>query len=342
MRNIAYLIDDPALGGVGRTLASQIEHLKDQFEIELMVVNAYNPLPPHMEHDAVAVNFTASWSKLPFLSLLRAQHASRPLLLVEHMYTEAFERQMVPNVVRFRTMLKLTYRLVDLVVCVSDGQARWMRNAGIVPAEKIRVIRSASDCQHLFDVAPPRRAADRPLRLVAYGRYSWQKGYEVLIEAMRHVPPEIATLAFAGYGPDEHAMKLAASGLPHVHIGEPISDLKAFLAGCDAVAVPSRWEPFGLVAAEARSAARPIIVSDLDGLSEQVDLDCGIAVTPEDPRALADAIIALSERDLTAMGLAARASVADHFSGNIRGYRELLSGLADWQHGDERKLSSAA
>lgn len=34
----------------------------------------------------------------------------------------------------------------------------------------------------------------------------------------------------------------------------------------DFVAIPSRWEAFGLVALEARAAGRPIICSDIDGL----------------------------------------------------------------------------
>ena len=327
MKTIALLIDDPAVGGVGRTLDNQIEQLAAEFRIRRMLVDTRHPLPPMLDDDAVIVHFSSSWAKLPFLTLARAQRSGRPIVLVEHMYSESFERVRVPNIMRFRAMLRLAYRLVDTVVCVSEGQARWMQAAGLVPAAKIRVIRSASDCQHLFEIAPPQYAGDRPLRLAAYGRYSLQKGYDVLIEAMRLVPPAVATLTFAGYGEDEAAMKLAAASLPHVRVGQSVGDLAAFLAQCDAVVVPSRWEPFGLVAAEARSAARPLIVSDLDGLSEQVKRDTGLAVAPENPRLLADAIIRLRGRDLGAMGLAARASVVDHFQEHLRGYRELYASL---------------
>ena len=341
MKTISYLIDDPAVGGVTRTLDAQIARLDGAFQVKQTVVDAYHPMPPHLTEDAVVVHFTMSWSKLPFLMLLRAQRASRPLLLVEHMYTDGFERVCVPNVARFRMMLRLVYKLVDQVVCVSEGQANWMRSAGVVSPDKIKVLCSASDCSQLFEVPLPVRDPSQPLRLAAYGRYSWQKGYDVLIEAMRLVPPEIATLTFAGYGADEHAMKEAASTLPHVHVGPSITDLRGFLAACDAVVIPSRWEAYGLVATEARSAGRPIIVSDLDGLSEQVNRDSGIAVLPQNARLLADAIIRLHQSDVTAMGLAARQSATGHFERYVQGWNELLAALPTADRGREHDLAPA-
>ena len=324
MTTVAYLIEDVNLGGVTRTLASQIARLEQHFRIEQHAVNADHPLPPHLQADAVVIHYTSAWTKLPFLTLLRAQRHRRPIVLVEHMYTEAFERLCVPNITRFRLMLRLTYRLADVVVAVSEGQARWMLSAGLLPSDKLKVIASASDCSHLFDVPPPSFDGTRPLRLAAFGRYSYQKGYDVLVEAMRHVDPRVATLTLAGYGEDEQKLRAAARGLPHVVIGGSIKDLRGFLTACDAVVVPSRWEAFGLVCAEARSAARPVIVSGLDGLLEQVSPETGLAVHPEDPKALADAIQQLHRRDLAAMGLAARASAQRHFETHVQGWSELL------------------
>ena len=47
-------------------------------------------------------------------------------------------------------------------------------------------------------------------------------------------------------------------------------DPVAAMAAVDAVAMPSRWEAYGLVAIEALAARRPLLVNDIDGLSDHI------------------------------------------------------------------------
>lgn len=47
-------------------------------------------------------------------------------------------------------------------------------------------------------------------------------------------------------------------------------DVPDFLSRCDVVAIPSRWEAGGLINIGAREAGRPILVSPVDGLPEQL------------------------------------------------------------------------
>lgn len=84
MISIAHLVDDHALGGVTRTLADQSELLKDRFRICNYDVSPRRPLPPRIAESIALIHYTASWSKLPFLTLLRAQRANRPIVIVEH------------------------------------------------------------------------------------------------------------------------------------------------------------------------------------------------------------------------------------------------------------------
>ncbi|MCS3672809.1 glycosyltransferase involved in cell wall biosynthesis [Salinibacter ruber] len=57
----------------------------------------------------------------------------------------------------------------------------------------------------------------------------------------------------------------------------------------EALLVPSRYEPFGIVALEAIASRCPVVASNVDGLPEAVG-DCGILVEPDAPEALADGI----------------------------------------------------
>ena len=58
--------------------------------------------------------------------------------------------------------------------------------------------------------------------------------------------------------------------------------------------VPSLYEPFGMVALEAIAACRPLIASDTGGLREiMAGLEGALPVPPNDPQALARAILQL-------------------------------------------------
>jgi len=326
MIRVLNLIDDPQLGGVTRGVADLARCLGADFDVEVIHVdtNAWSPKP--MQADILVIDFTMNWEKLPYMLALRRRFAGK-IVIVEHSYTEAFERECVPNRWRFRTMLRLAFRLCDVVVAVSDGQAKWLREARLVAPRRLVSIPQSLDLSKL-EAMPPPLPHDGPLRLGAYGRFAEQKGFEVLIAAMAKVPPSVATLNIAGYGPLEGIYRAAAAGMPHVHIGGRTDGPVGFLADIDVVVVPSRWEAYGLVAQEARAAGRPLIATAIDGLVEQVDEAWGLLVQSNDSNALAEAILRIAGMDRQAMSVLARVSAANSFERKIAAWRDLYCDLA--------------
>jgi glycosyltransferase involved in cell wall biosynthesis len=109
----------------------------------------------------------------------------------------------------------------------------------------------------------------------------------------------------------------------------------ALMPGCDVIVIPSRWEGFGLVALEAMAAARPLVASRVGGLEEIVVSGVtGLLVSPEDRRALAEAVSRLLAEPAVAerLGVAGREhlhrrfTVAAMVDGTEAVYRELLDG----------------
>ncbi len=330
MITVAHLSNDAALGGVTRFLDALGRRLSPRIRQCRYAVRPERALPPKIDDDIVVLHFTMSWSKLPFLLALRARGGSRPVVLVEHSYSAAFERTYVKAPWRFRLMLRLSYALCDRVVAVSYGQAAWMRRARLLAATKLTVISPFTDCGDLADLPYP-QGTRGPLRLGAYGRYCAQKNFPLLIAAMTHVDPASATLTLRGFGPDETALRTAAAPLPHVAVGDKIDDLAAFLETVDAIVVPSIYEPFGQVALEARLAGRPVIVADVDGLPEQVEPDAGFVFAHDNEIALAADIVAMA--DVRARGnwsfvcRAARRSAAAHLPSGAEAWTALLQQL---------------
>lgn len=327
--HIVHLLDDASLGGVTRFIATLSgRHGLDACHTQALV-DGNRPPPAAVTADLTILHLSASWSRLPMLAALRMRRGivarRRPIVIVEHTYTAAFERLHVPDRRRFRTMLRMAYGLANRIVAVSRAQAHWMEEAGVTRAPKLIVIPSVSDTRTLDGLALPQRRPGAPLRLGALGRYAPEKGFDVLLAAMRRLPPHVAELALVGSGPALEALRGEAAGMANVTIGGPITDIGAWLSDRDCIVVPSRRESYGLAAFEARAAGRPLIASAVDGLPEQIVAGNGLLVPPDDADALAAAIADIARRDITAMGAAARLSQEGQLTQAIAAWRALLA-----------------
>ena len=166
-------------------------------------------------------------------------------------------------------------------------------------------------------------------------RLSPEKGPQYLIEAFAAVARRVsdAALLIVGDGtmrPElERRARELSIGNRIVWAGRvPQAEAFRHLAIMDVVVAPSMWEGFGLSAAEAMAFGKPVVVSDVDGLSEVVaDGETGLLVPPGNADALAEGIVTLlddeSMRDR--MGRAGRARVGRQFS--FRAFSEAHSQL---------------
>ena len=185
------------------------------------------------------------------------------------------------------------------------SEARWLRAVTGLAAGKLHVLHPWSGSQHLDAVAAPVLSSQRPLVLGAFGRFNEQKGFDTLIDAMAQLDPARFTLMLGGFGADDSALRARAAGLPHVRFIGKIDDVPDFLSRCDVIVVPSRWEAFGQVVAEAKMAARAVLVADVDGMPEQIG-EAGVIADCSTAQSLALALAALPAQPLSAMGAAGR------------------------------------
>jgi glycosyltransferase involved in cell wall biosynthesis len=292
-----HLIGDKRAGGSNHLVKQLISSsLSDRFEFTMALLPEAKAKLKHYQPDIIIFHYPCAWKYLPELLLLK-QHSK--LFIYDHHYCQGFEREQVASVCRFRLMLRLAYGLADGVISISQAQYKWMVSQKLVKASKVRIIASASKLEEISKITT--KTPSQPLQLGAYGRFAPQKGFDVLLKAMALLPPEQFQLKLGGYGQDEELIHNLAEGLTHVKLLEALKDVPAFLATCDVVVIPSRWEPWGLVCLEAKAAGKPVVASDVDGLCEQVE-NCGILVPPNEPEKLAEAIASLPKQDLAAWG----------------------------------------
>jgi glycogen(starch) synthase len=154
-----------------------------------------------------------------------------------------------------------------------------------VPPAAVRRARAA----HSPDGAP---------LLLFFGRLEWEKGVQDIIGALpriRRTHPG-TRLVVAGRGSYAKALEDLARKLRvrrAIDFAGHLTDggLGATLAAADAVVLPSRYEPFGIVALEAAAAGAPLVASTAGGLGEVVvQGETGLSFTPGDIDGIATAV----------------------------------------------------
>lgn len=160
--------------------------------------------------------------------------------------------------------------------------------------------------------------------LLFVGRLVSVKGADLAIEALSRLRAQgvETTLTICGDGPErgrlEDQVRRAGLGGAVTFEGWTDPDELVDQYRCSQLLlVPSRYEPFGIVALEAIASGCPVVAARTGGLPEAVG-DCGLLVSPDDVSALADA----AERALCSdvrqkLRAAMSAHVARHRIGRI-------------------------
>ncbi len=212
-------------------------------------------------------------------------------------------------------------RAADRITSPSAALAHEVTRRWRLAPDRVEMVPNPVDSD-LF--VPGERAPDPACILVA-GRVERMKGQDVLLEALpaiRRVMPETHVRFVGADGGSAAALAARAGALgldPSAVVFEGAlarEELPAVYASAAVCVVPSRFEAFGYTCVEAMACGRPVVASRVGGLAEIVEHEReGLLVAPEDPAALAAAVIRLlGDPDLgRRLGAAARAGVLERF-----------------------------
>lgn len=246
-------------------------------------------------------------------------------------------------------------KMADKVITVSYAMIDDLAHI-YVPKEKINVVYNGVDTHKYDPTAIPNDVAqvvrkrykikEDETMILFVGRLVPMKGVDKLIYAMNHVNEKYpkAKLVIVGTSDNEQYysslisnLKLDGVVIPRFEfIGEEERILH--YAACDMAIFPSLYEPFGIVALEAMSMEKPVIVGarGISGLREIVlpsgPNQCGVHVNPYDPADIAWGIGVLLD-DITKskkLGVNGRKRVIENFTWDkivddtIKVYKQLV------------------
>jgi len=220
------------------------------------------------------------------------------------------------------------FRRSDLLIYVSENQRDHWRDWGLRAAADA-VVHNGIDVDYFSAARTPRHeelrerlglAADDYVIGICSGLRP-EKAHGDLLRALAGLRGRgiTAKALLIGDGPERaHIESLAKElGLEgHVIITGLQNDVRPYIACCDVMTLVSHTETFSLAALESMALAKPLVMSDIGGASEQVvHGQTGLLFEPRDVAALTEQLATLNSATLRArMGAAAERRVHELFT----------------------------
>jgi glycosyltransferase involved in cell wall biosynthesis len=238
---------------------------------------------------------------------------------------------------------------LDRIVCISDGIKKVLAEDGI-PPEKIAMIRSGIDINKFSQVPDDKSIRELykiPENHTIIGTVAamvGHKDYPTLLHAASQVIRKIPDITFlaVGCGPDVERIKKLHKKLQlddrFLFAGSQ-EDVGPFLKSFDIFIMASKLEGLGTSILDAQALGLPIIATRTGGIPEIVEHNrSGVLVPPQDPTAMAVAIIELFEDESKRKTLGNNAKESVHNYSIEKTIEETLQLYRDLVDGQEGKL----
>lgn len=250
----------------------------------------------------------------------------------------------LPDVARTRRERisdRLALRLAHRIITVCESARKYLIARG-VPEQKVSTVYNGVSDWQISPKAIDRLRSELALRpgqlvLGTVARMEEQKGLRYLLQAFGHLGRDDVVLCLVGDGSQTSELKRLAGDLGiagRTRFCGWRTDSRDLISLFDVFVLPSMFESFPFTVVEAMMAGRPVVASDVGGVSEAVLHEkTGLMVKPGDVDELGAAVRTLLESPelRMRMGQQARSIALAKFSDDImvRKTLELYDQLAD-------------
>ena len=218
---------------------------------------------------------------------------------------EANDSNFIKNLFAKFWMQSLVSKLKQLdrfVVLTEEDKSAWseLHNICVIPDP--------------LSFIPTQHSPLKEKRVIAVGRYVYQKGFDLLLHAWTKIEKQCSDWQLAIYGdgnrtPYEQQMKDLGIDGTRCHLNGPTADIQQEYINSSIFAFSSRFEGFGMVLVEAMACGLPVISFDCpcgpkDIIQNHVD---GLLVANGNIEKLAEAIIWMTQHPEQRKAMAAKA-----------------------------------
>lgn len=151
-----------------------------------------------------------------------------------------------------RNLVTKLKRLDHFVVLTEEDKKAWPE------LQNIRVIPDP------LSFCPTKRSSLKDKRVIAVGRYVYQKGFDMLLQAWSRIEKQYPDWQLAVYGDGERTsyeqlMEELGIDAARCHLNGPTSDIQSEYVNSSLFVFSSRFEGFGMVLVEAMACGLPVV-----------------------------------------------------------------------------------
>lgn len=362
MKKIIHFITGLEVGGA-ETLLENLVYNLDEYQVKVLSIVPIGKIGQRMMENGIDVMSLGIRSKLDlriffrFYNLIKKE---KPDILQVHLFHADFLSRICNLFLKIAVLIstvhntniggkfknilfKLTKHIPSKTILVSEGVKEYMIKKGIIDVGKSQVIFNSININEFeFD-------RDKSIRkklniegnqkvLITVGSLTKQKGHEFLIKAMKELIKDYPNLILLIIGKGELREKLEKE-IKSFNLEKNIfllgykENLKEYLSASDIFVLPSLWEGFGLVIAEAMASGLPVVSTRIFGVMDIIqDRENGFLAEARDSNSLAEKIryiLNLKEEEIEKIIYRARKTVEGKFSLDrmVRDYKMLYNDL---------------
>lgn len=235
---------------------------------------------------------------------------------------------------------KLAYSRSDVILSVNKFNFKWELMYG-AKEEQLRVVYNGIDHMRFVPLEKPKELQDIPT-VVAMARIFELKDILTMIESCKVVKETLPNVQYRVYGENNAVPEYTKKCMQLIEkldlqenfklLGPHRFPEKVFCEG-DISILTSISEGFPYTIIESMSCGVPVVSTDVGGVYEALNADCGILCKPKDPIAIGKAVLKLlQDKDLRqAMSRNSRKRIEENFTIDkfIKQYNDIYKELCD-------------
>ena len=333
--NILFLSDVLSYGGASKLLKDLVPLIRDDgHQCQMLILT--DEKSKHIDYlqsvgikvDVVPKDIKGHWAKIKYIRNYVLQgnfdvlHANLfpmlyyvaiakrlsgkkfpPIVMTEHSTDNKRRHHAV-----LRPLERFIYKSYNHVISITDQAQQqllaWLRLSKKLE-ENFSVIDNGVDVAFYQNAKPLNReelvtdVKESDVLIGIVGSFTRPKNHAKMVESLKYLPTNYK-LVLVGEGPLMENIKALAEehGVnDRVYYLGFRKDVAEIMHTVDLLAIPSIWEGFGLIAAEAMASGTSIVASNVPGLSDVV-ADCGLKFDPYDSKKIAETILMLGNKSL--------------------------------------------